>query len=127
MEVFSGGYSASNFAGSAISRCDATSFAIHWLFRCLISASIHGYFRLVPHESALDTRGYEHAYPGLEGRKGVVAGVTLRQRLQQRLRILQVCRIKPLGKPVIHRGEQAMGFLALALLLPQAAQAHGGA
>ena len=102
-------------------------FEITWLFRCLISASIHGYFRLVPHESALDSRGYEHAYPGLEGRKGVVAGVTLRQRLQQRLRILQVSGIKPLGVPIVDWCQEVMGFLAFALLMPESSQAGSGA
>src|SRR5438093_9510499 len=102
-------------------------FEITWLFRCLISASIHGYFRLVPHESALDSRGYEHAYPGLEGRKSVVAGVTLRQRLQQRLRILQVSGIKPLGEPVVHWCQEVMGFLAFAVLLPESSHAGGSA
>jgi hypothetical protein len=55
--------------------------ANNWLFQCLISASIHGYLQLILHESALDSIGYEHAYSGLEGRKGVVASLTLRQRL----------------------------------------------
>jgi len=45
--------------------------------------------------------------------------------LQQRLRLLQVCRVKPFGKPAIHRGQQVIGVLALALGLPQTGQAGG--
>jgi hypothetical protein len=29
------------------------AFQNNWLFQCLISASIHGHFRSIPHESAL--------------------------------------------------------------------------
>ncbi len=47
--------------------------------------------------------------------------------LQKRLRILQVRRVKPLGEPLVHRGQQVGGVLALALGLPQASEAGGGA
>ncbi len=47
--------------------------------------------------------------------------------LQQRLRLDQIRRVKPLSKPSIHRGEQVGGVLALILGLPQASQAGGGA
>ncbi len=46
--------------------------------------------------------------------------------LQQGFGVLQVCRVKPLGKPAIHRGEQVVGVLALVLGLPQAGKAGGG-
>jgi Single-strand binding protein family len=31
-----------------------------WIFRCVISASMHEDFRMIPHESASRSRGYEH-------------------------------------------------------------------
>src|SRR5215510_3470031 len=49
-----------------------------------------------------------------------------RQLCQQRPGVLQVRRVKPLGEPVVDRRQQVVGFLSLALLLPQPAQAHGG-
>jgi hypothetical protein len=52
-------------------------------------------------------------------------GVALCQFLQQRLRLLQVSRIKSFGEPVIHGSEEVIGFLAFALLLPEASQARG--
>src|SRR5215471_14785348 len=61
----------------------------------------------------------------LLGSKGVTTGVALRQRVQQCLRLLQVSRVKPFGKPVIHRGEQVVGFLTFALLLPESSEAGG--
>ena len=45
---------------------------------------------------------------------------------QQRLRLLQVSGVKALGEPAVDRCQQRTGFGALALLLPQPAQAHGG-
>ena len=64
-------------------------------------------------------------YPALEGSKSVSAGLALRQRLQQRLRILQVSRIKTLGEPMVDWCQEVMGFLALTLLLPQFGKAGG--
>jgi hypothetical protein len=49
-----------------------------------------------------------------------------RQRLQQRLRLLQVSGVKAFGEPVVDRGQEVMGFLAFALLLPQASEAGSG-
>ena len=46
---------------------------------------------------------------------------------QQRLRLLEVGRVKALGEPAIDRRQQRVGFRALALLLPEARQAHGSA
>ena len=48
------------------------------------------------------------------------------QLLQQRLRLLEVGRVKALREPAIDRRQQITGFGLLALLLPQATQAHGG-
>src|SRR5215471_9531494 len=46
--------------------------------------------------------------------------------LQERLRLLQVSRITALREPARDRCQEVSGFGALALLLPQAGQAHGG-
>ena len=43
-----------------------------------------------------------------------------RQRVEERLGVLQVSRVKPLGEPAIDRCEQVIGLSALALLRPQA-------
>ena len=51
----------------------------------------------------------------------------LRQFGQQHLGILEVRRVKSLGKPVVDRGQQVAGFLFFPLLLPQPGQARGGA
>src|SRR5215831_13095420 len=48
-----------------------------------------------------------------------------RQRLQPRLGFLEVGGVEALGEPAVDRREQVVRFLAFALLLPQAAQAHG--
>src|SRR5262249_4234990 len=45
-------------------------------------------------------------------------------RLQQRFSFLQVGGVKPLGKPAVDRRQQVVSCRALALLLPQARQAH---
>jgi hypothetical protein len=47
--------------------------------------------------------------------------------LQERLGLLEIGRIKALGEPAIDRGQQRRGFRPLALLLPQAREAHGSA
>jgi hypothetical protein len=66
--------------------------------------------------------GYERA-SRIVGEQGVSTGVALRQRVKQCLRILQVCRIKPFREPVVDWCQEVMGFLAFAVLLPQASQA----
>src|SRR5262249_42092545 len=45
--------------------------------------------------------------------------------LQQRLGVLEIRRIKPFGKPVIDWCEEVMGFLAFALLPPEASETGG--
>ena len=49
------------------------------------------------------------------------------QFLQQRLGVLQIGGVKTLGEPAIDRREQLARCSALAVLLPQATQARGGA
>jgi hypothetical protein len=44
--------------------------------------------------------------------------------IKQRFSLLQVGGVEALGEPAIDRREQVVGFSALALLLPQAHQAH---
>src|SRR5262249_60111119 len=50
-----------------------------------------------------------------------------RQFLQQRLRILQIARVEPLPKPPVNRSQQFARLLQLALVAPEAREAHGGA
>src|SRR5712692_509750 len=50
-----------------------------------------------------------------------------RQRLQQRLGLLQVGRVKAFREPAVDRGQQRACLGPLALVLPQPRQAHGGA
>ena len=47
--------------------------------------------------------------------------------LQERLGFLEVGGVKALGEPAVDRRQQLAGFGALALALPQASQAGGGA
>jgi hypothetical protein len=47
--------------------------------------------------------------------------------IEQRLGFLEISGVKALGEPVIHRGEEVIGFLAFALLLPEASEAGGSA
>jgi hypothetical protein len=92
---------------------------VDWLFRYGITASIHGHFRPMSHESATYSRGYG-------GRRSVSAGVALRQRLQQHLSFLEIDRVKAFGEPAVDRRQQRTCFSPLTLLLPQAREAHGG-
>src|SRR5215471_1742313 len=63
----------------------------------------------------------------LWGSQGVSTAGALRQRVQQRLRLLEVGGVKPLGEPAVDGCQQLVGFGPLALLLPEARKAHGGA
>jgi hypothetical protein len=49
------------------------------------------------------------------------------QLLQQRLRLLQIARVEPLREPPVHRSKQFARLLHLALVTPEACEAHGGA
>jgi len=57
-------------------------------------------------------------------KKDVSAGVVLRQRVQQCLRLLQVRRVKALGEPAVDLSEQLVSFGVLLLALPQSCEAH---
>src|SRR5260370_41412161 len=50
------------------------------------------------------------------------AVLSLRERLQQRLRILQVSRVKSFGEPVIDWCQEGMGVLGFVLLVPEASK-----
>jgi hypothetical protein len=54
-------------------------------------------------------------------------GVSRRQLLQQRLRVLQIARVKALSEPPVHRSKQFASLLHTALVTPEAGEAHGGA
>jgi hypothetical protein len=54
-------------------------------------------------------------------------GVSRRQLLQQRLRLLQIARVKTLSEPPVHRSQQFPRLLHVALRVPEACEAHGGA
>ena len=60
------------------------------------------------------------------GSTGGSTGGALRQRVQQRLGLLEVSGVKALGEPMVDGCQEVMGFLALALLLPQASQTRSG-
>ena len=51
---------------------------------------------------------------------------SLCKRLEQSLGLAEVGGVKSLGEPAIHLGQHLTGRVALALLLPQPGQAHGG-
>src|SRR5947199_10446884 len=46
---------------------------------------------------------------------------------EKRLRLLQILGVEAFGEPVVDRGQEVIGVLALALALPQTCQAHRGA
>jgi hypothetical protein len=52
-------------------------------------------------------------------------GTASSQRVQERLGILQIRRIKPFGEPVIHLCQHLPRFVAFPLLLPESSQAGG--
>src|SRR5262252_10533533 len=93
-----------------------------------MSVSMHVYVAPIAHASTAPARGSAHTpRMGGVGREGGSTGVALRQRVQQRLRLLEVRRVKALGEPVVDWHQQLVGLRAFALLLPQAGEAHGGA
>src|SRR5262249_4308021 len=75
----------------------------------------------------LHTQGVMNTRPALVGSKGVSTGVALRQRVQQGLRLLEICRVKALGEPAVDWCQERVDLSALALVLPQPRQAHGRA
>ena len=74
----------------------------------------------------LHTQRVMNPFLALLGSKRVSIGVVLRQRVEQRLGLLQIRSVKPLSEPVVDRCQEVMGFLAFALLLPQFGKAGGG-
>ena len=50
-----------------------------------------------------------------------------RQLLQQRLYLLQIARVEALSEPPVNRSQQFARLLHLALVTPEASEAHGGA
>jgi hypothetical protein len=50
-----------------------------------------------------------------------------RQPFQQRLRVLQIARLEPFSEPAVNGSEQSVSLLRLALIAPEACEAHGGA
>src|SRR5215472_10241699 len=87
--------------------------------------SIHVHPTPIPMK-VLHTQWFMNTRPALLGRKGVSTGVALRQYVQQCFRLLEVGGVKALGEPAIDRGQELARFQALALLLPEASEAHGG-
>ncbi len=49
------------------------------------------------------------------------------QSVQQRLRLLQIARVEPLSEPPVNRSQQFVCLLQLALVAPEAGEAHCGA
>src|SRR5262249_3865159 len=49
------------------------------------------------------------------------------QFIKQRLRLLQIARVEALCEPAVNRSEQFTPFSHLALVTPEACEAHGGA
>jgi hypothetical protein len=52
---------------------------------------------------------------------------SLRQRLQQRLRLLQIARVEAFGEPAVDWSERFARLLRLPLIPPEPRHAHGGA
>ena len=50
-----------------------------------------------------------------------------RQLVEQRLRLLQIARVEAFREPAINRSQQFARLLHLALVAPEAGEAHGGA
>src|SRR5262249_51532006 len=61
-----------------------------------------------------------------ETRIARVLGASRHQLLQQRLRLLQIARVKPFSEPAVDWREQFTRLLHLALVAPEACEAHGG-
>src|SRR6266446_406580 len=65
--------------------------------------------------------------PEQSGRCAMSSAFPSGQCIKQCSSLLEVSGVKPLGEPAVDRCEQVVGFGALALLLPEARQAHSGA
>ena len=53
--------------------------------------------------------------------------MTLTERVEQRLRLLQIERVKAFGEPAVDRSEKLAGLIPLALIAPEPRHAHCGA
>jgi hypothetical protein len=82
------------------------------LNQCLMDTS--GWYPM----KVLHTQVVMNTCPASLGRKDVSTGVALRQRLQQRLGLLQVGRVESLGEPNIDLCQDLVSFRVPALLLP---------
>src|SRR5215831_8275915 len=80
---------------------------------------------LAPPRPGATRRSSPSGAPGMAGTRGVLR--LSPQLFQQRLGLLQVGGVEALGEPAVDRGQELARFHALALLLPQARQAHGRA
>jgi hypothetical protein len=47
--------------------------------------------------------------------------------IEQRLRFLQISRVKPFGEPTVDRGEKLASLIPFALIAPEPRHAHCGA
>jgi hypothetical protein len=56
-----------------------------------------------------------------------LSGVLHRQFLQQRLRLFQIERVEAFCEPAVNRSKQFARLLHLALVAPEACEAHGSA
>ena len=68
------------------------------------------------------------------GRRRAITGSRARSRVayeassaKQRLRLLQIARVEPFSEPPVNRSQQFARLLHLALVAPEAREAHGGA
>src|SRR5262249_41359813 len=67
--------------------------------------------------------GYHYSSPSKDISPGEAAPRP--QLLQQRLRFLQIARVKPIREPPVDRSEHFASLLQLALVAPEACEAHG--
>src|SRR5262245_44844139 len=61
----------------------------------------------------------------LKGKPSISASAALRQRLQQRLGLLEISGVKALGEPPVDIPKHLPRFVSLPLTLPQSSQAGG--
>src|SRR5215475_4102376 len=96
-------YTGMPMVGSGATSCNINSY---WMMSMLV---IFGLVRMIsPAPPLLRIRSFSQVF-------------------QQRLGRLEVDGVKPRGEPAVYRCEQVIGCSALALVLPEAAQARGGA
>ena len=71
--------------------------------------------------------GQRHRTRATAQSKSVATNHLCRQLLQQRLRFLQIARVEPFGEPAVNWSQQFVRLLHLALVAPEAREAHGSA